>query len=96
MKPIPAPTVDTTASGLSFPGNIEVCAMGAAGSGLESGASAALLAAGLAVYPGSERVRPSARGNWVAVTVGFFATSRTEYQRAHEVLRALPGVKWTL
>jgi len=48
------------------------------------------------VHRERHRSRASAQGNWVSVTCAFDAASRADHDRAHAVLRALPGVKWTL
>jgi putative lipoic acid-binding regulatory protein len=87
---------DNPEHGLQFPGTFEICAMGAAGAGLETRVPAALEAAGLVVHRDRHRSRPSARGNWVSITYAFDAGSRAEYELAHAALRALPEVKWTL
>jgi hypothetical protein len=87
---------DNPEHGLQFPGSFEISAMGAAGAGLEAKVPAALEAAGLVVHRERQRSRPSAKGNWVSVTCAFDAPSRADYERAHEALRALPEVKWTL
>jgi putative lipoic acid-binding regulatory protein len=87
---------DNPEHGLQFPGTFEISAMGAAGAGLDARVPEALEAAGLVVHRDRHRSRPSAKGNWVSVTYAFDAASRADYERAHEALRALPEVKWTL
>ena len=87
---------DNPEHGLQFPGTFEISAMGAAGTGLETGMLEALEAAGFTVHREHHRSRASAQGNWVSVTCAFDAASRADHDRAHAVLRALPGVKWTL
>ena len=82
--------------GFQFPGEFEISAMGAAEAGLAEGVPAALAAAGFALIADSLQCRPSRQGHYVAVRVRFHAGSREDYERAHAVLRELPGVKWTL
>jgi len=89
-------TSDNPGHGLQFPGTFEISAMGAAGTALETRMVDALEAAGFTVHTERHRSRPSAQGNWVSVTYAFDAASRADHDRAHAVLRALPGVKWTL
>lgn len=89
-------TSDNPEHGLQFPGTFEISAMGAAGAGLEAKIPDALEAAGLVVHRERHRSRASAKGNWVSVTYAFEAASRADYERAHDTLRALPDVKWTL
>lgn len=89
-------TSDNPEHGLQFPGTFEISAMGAAGAGLDAKMADALEAAGLVVHRGRHRSRPSAKGNWVSVTYAFDAANRADYEKAHETLRALPEVKWTL
>ena len=85
-------TSDNPEHGLQFPGTFEISAMGAAGAGLDAKIADALQGAGLVVH----RDRHSSKGNWVSVTYAFDAATRADYERAHEALRALPEVKWTL
>jgi hypothetical protein len=87
---------DNPEHGLQFPGTFEISAMGAAGVGLDAKIADALEAAGITVHRDRHRSRPSSKGNWVSVTFAFDAGSRAEYERAHDALRALPEVKWTL
>ncbi len=87
---------DNPGHGLQFPGTFEISAIGAADVGLEAKIAEALDAAGLVVHRERLRLRPSSKGNWVSVCYAFEATSRADYERAHEVLRRLPEVKWTL
>lgn len=87
---------DNPEHGLQFPGTFEISAMGAAGAGLDAKMAEALEAAGLVVHRDRHRSRPSSKGNWVSVTYAFDAATRADYERAHDALRALPGVKWTL
>ena len=87
---------DNPEHGLQFPGTFDITAMGHVGRGLEAKMPAALEAAGIKVHRDQHRHRLSAKGNWVSVTYAFDAASRADYERAHETLRALPEVKWTL
>jgi putative lipoic acid-binding regulatory protein len=89
-------TSDNPGHGLQFPGTFEINAMGAAGVGLETKIADALEAAGLVVHRDRLRSRLSAKGNWVSVSYAFEAASRADYEKAHEALRLLPEVKWTL
>ncbi len=82
--------------GFVFPGTLEITVMGAADTGLDALMVHTLEALGLLWHPESLRSKPSTKGNYVAVTVGFHADSREQYDEAHEALRALPEVKWTL
>jgi putative lipoic acid-binding regulatory protein len=82
--------------GFQFPGDFEISAMGAADAGLEVAVPRALEAAGLNVIPGSLSLKPSSAGRYVSVRVQFHAGSRGDHDRAHQVLRALDAVKWTL
>jgi hypothetical protein len=40
--------------------------------------------------------RLSSNGRFVSVRIMFHASSREEYERAHQALREHPEVKWTL
>jgi len=82
--------------GFVFPGTLEITVMGAADVGLDAKMVHILESLGLLWHPESLRSKPSAQGNYIAVTVGFHADSREQYDTAHEALRALPEVKWTL
>jgi len=87
---------DNPEHGLQFPGTFDITAMGHVGGGLEEKMPAALEAAGIKVHRDQHRQRLSGKGNWVSITFGFDAASRAEYETAHQVLKALPEVKWTL
>ncbi len=87
---------DNPEHGLQFPGTFEISAMGPAGAGLEARMADALEAAGLVVHRERHRSRPSSKGNWVSITYAFDAATRADYEKAHDALRALPDVKWTL
>jgi len=82
--------------GFQFPGHFEITAMGAADAGLAELVPDLLSGIGLEVVPGSLRTRTSSKGTYVSVVVAFVAASREDYDAAHQALRALPGVKWTL
>lgn len=87
---------DNPDHGFQFPGDFELSAMGAADAGLLDLVPDLLEAEGLLVYRDSARVRPSAKGNYVSVTIRFQARDRAEHDAAHEALRAHPAIKWTL
>jgi hypothetical protein len=87
---------DNPEHGLQFPGTFEISAMGHVGRGLEATIPTTLEAAGLVVHRDRHRQRLSAKGNWVSITYAFDAATRADYEKAHEALRALPDVKWTL
>lgn len=87
---------DNPEHGLQFPGTFEISAMGHVGRGLEATIPSTLEAAGLVVHRDRHRQRLSAKGNWVSITYAFDAATRADYEKAHEALRALPDVKWTL
>ena len=82
--------------GFQFPGAFEITAMGKAHAGLEQRVPEILVGLGLAVLNGSLRMRPSAEGNWISVSVMFTCPSREKYEAAHAALRADPAVRWTL
>lgn len=87
---------DNPGHGFQFPGEFEITAMGATGTGLEAEVPRLLAAAGLTVLPETLSTRASRAGNYVSVRVGFRAASREEYEAAHVALREHPEVKWTL
>ena len=82
--------------GFQFPGAFEVTAMGRAGVALEQRVPEIVAALGLSVIDGSLRVRPSAEGNYVAVSVTFACPARDKYDAVHAALRADPDIRWTL
>ena len=82
--------------GFQFPGLFEISAMGSAEADLHLVMPMVLEALGLTVYPERIRVKPSAQGNYVSVTLPFEAHSREDYDAAHGALRDHPAVKWTL
>jgi uncharacterized protein len=82
--------------GFSFPGVFELAAMGACDADLEQRVPAAIEALGLKVFRDRLSVRPSSSGKYLSVRIVFEASSRDDYDAAHDALRALPGIKWTL
>jgi putative lipoic acid-binding regulatory protein len=87
---------DNPEHGFQFPGMFEVCAMGPAQSGLEQSLPRMLREAGIEVLDGALTAKQSSSGKYVSVRIGFLAASREHYERAHQVLREHPDVKWTL
>lgn len=84
------------APGFEFPCTMEITAIGAADDDIAARVAAVLVALDLSVIAGSERQRPSGKGNFVSVTVGIQCPSRALYERVHAALRADPAVRWTL
>lgn len=82
--------------GFQFPGDFELSAMGPAGAGLESELPRRLAEAGIQVRHEDVTWRPSSNGRYVSVRIRFHADSREQHDRAHEILRSHPDVKWTL
>lgn len=82
--------------GFVFPGTLEISVMGPADVALDSLVVHTLESLGLLWHPETLRTKPSSQGKYVSVTVGFHAESREQYDAAHDALRALPEVKWTL
>ena len=82
--------------GFVFPGTLEISVMGAADIGLDALVVHTLESMGLLWRPETLRSKPSNKGNYISITVGFHADNREQYDAAHEALRALPEVKWTL
>lgn len=87
---------DNPEHGFQFPGTFEISAMGAVEGELHLLVPARLQALGLTVLEETVRIRPSAKGNYVSVSVSFVAQCREDYDAAHGALRACPEVKWTL
>jgi uncharacterized protein len=87
---------DNPEHGFQFPGTFELCAMGPAEAGLERVLPDLLIGAGIDVQSETIQWTPSSSGKYVSVRIGFRATDRAQYDRAHEVLRGHPEVKWTL
>ncbi len=89
-------TSDNPEHGFQFPGEFQLSAMGTAEAGLERELPQRLLDAGFEVL--SERIqwKHSSNGKYVSVRLVFLADSREAYDRAHQLLRDHPEVKWTL
>ncbi|TBR12399.1 MAG: DUF493 family protein [Lysobacter sp.] len=87
---------DTASHGFQFPGVFDLSAMGPAEAGLESSLPRCLAQAGLEVMHEDVTWKASSSGKYVSVRIRFRAADRSEYDRAHELLRAHPDVKWTL
>jgi len=81
---------DNPEHGFQFPGIFEVSAMGAAEADLHLVVPMVLEALGLTIYRDRLRVKPSAKGNYVSVTLVFEAHSREDYDAAHGALRDQP------
>lgn len=82
--------------GFQFPGMFELSAMGPAQAGLQDDLPRRLRDAGIEVLTGATSWKHSSSGKYVSVRIGFLAASREQYDRAHQVLREHPDVKWTL
>lgn len=87
---------DNPAHGFQFPGVFELSAMGAADKGLEIELPRLLAASGVELIEERIQWRHSSSGKYVSVRIGFRATSRAQYDAAHQALREHPDVKWTL
>jgi len=87
---------DNPDHGFQFPGDFELSAMGSAEAQLEIELPKLLEAAGIRVRHETVSSRASRAGRYVSVRIGFHATSREDYDRAHAALREHPEVKWTL
>jgi uncharacterized protein len=87
---------DNPDHGFQFPGMFELSAMGAADADLVQVLPQRLRDAGIEVLDGATRAKPSSGGKYVAIRIAFLAANREQYDRAHEVLREHPAVKWTL
>ena len=88
--------VDSPNQGFTFPGVIEVTAMGASDAGLECVVADVLRAAAVETIDGSLRTRPSSAGRYVSVSVAFQCPDRATYDRVQRDLSANPAVRWTL
>ncbi|MBP6597122.1 MAG: DUF493 family protein [Arenimonas sp.] len=89
-------TPDNSGQGFQFPGVFEISAMGSSEADLHLVMPMVLEALGLTVYADRMTMKPSAKGNYVSVTLVFEAHSREDYDAAHGALREHPAVKWTL
>lgn len=87
---------DNPEHGFQFPGTFELSAMGAAEKDLETVLPTLLLDGGIEVLHESVTWKHSSSGRYVSVRITFRAESREQYDRAHQVLREHPEVKWTL
>ena len=87
---------DNPEHGFQFPGTFELSAMGAADRDLQAELPQLLMDAGIDVLHESVSWKHSSNGRYVSVRISFRADSREQYDRAHQVLRDHPEVKWTL
>jgi len=82
--------------GFQFPGVFELAAMGLADRQLDIVLPQLLRELGIEVVQDAVTCRLSSNGRFVSVRIMFHASSREEYERAHQALREHPEVKWTL
>lgn len=87
---------DNPDHGFQFPGTFELSAMGSAEKDLETVLPNLLMDAGIDVVQETVTWKHSSNGRYVSVRISFQAESREQYERAHQVLRGHPEVKWTL
>lgn len=87
---------DNPGHGFQFPGQFQLSAMGPADAGLERELPQKLADAGIDVQTESVQWKHSSNGKYMSVRIGFRATSREQYERAHQLLRDHPEVRWTL
>ena len=87
---------DNPEHGFQFPGTFELSAMGTAEKDLETVLPTLLLDAGIEVLQETVSWKHSSNGRYVSVRISFRAQDREQYDRAHQVLRDHPEVKWTL
>ena len=87
---------NTEQQGFQFPGDFELSAMGAADKDLEKVLPDLLEEAGIELLKEEVEWKHSSTGKYVSVRIKFRVDNREEYDRAHELLRAHPEVKWTL
>lgn len=87
---------DTETRGFSFPGTFEVTAFALMEAKFETQIAEVIAEAGVTALTASLRTRPSAKGNFNAVSISFLCPERSNYERVHQVLKAHPAVKWTL
>ena len=87
---------DNPEHGFQFPGTFELSAMGAAEKDLETVLPTLLMDAGIEVLHETVNWKLSSNGRFVSVRISFRAESREQCDRAHQVLRDHPEVKWTL
>ncbi len=96
MKEIDFSQARREGGGFQFPGQFEITAVGHADANLPLQVPQLLERTGLKVLHESVRQRQSGAGNYVSVTISFFCETRDEYDSAHHVLRADPGIRYTL
>ena len=96
MKDLEDLKAERPEQGFQFPGVFEITAMGRADADLERRVPEIVESVGVSVLAGSQRVRPSREGNYLAVSVSFTCPDREHYDAAHVVLRASEGIRWTL
>ena len=82
--------------GFQFPGVFELSAMGASEADLQVELPKLLEEAGMKLISESINWKESSTGKFVSVRISFEAATREDYDRAHELLRSHPEVKWTL
>ena len=87
---------DNPDHGFQFPGTFELSAMGTAEKDLETVLPNLLMDAGIDVVQETVTWKHSSNGRYVSVRIRFQVDSREEYDRAHQLLRDHPEVKWTL
>src|SRR5690606_25184412 len=87
---------DNAEHGFQFPDEFQLSAMGPAARDRETALPSLLLDAGIEVVTEQVDWKHSSNGRYVSVRIVFRAESREQYDRAHEVLRGHPEVKWTL
>lgn len=87
---------DNPEHGFQFPGMFELSAMGVSDAGLERELPRLLVESGIEVLTGAVTWKHSSNGKYVSVRISFLAASREHYDRAHQLLREHPDVKWTL
>ena len=96
MEPIDFDQAKQEGKGFQFPGEFEITAVGNASADLPREVPRLLEGAGLHVLHESVRHRHSGGGNFVSVKVSFRCEDRTQYEAAHEALRASPDIRYTL
>ena len=96
MKDLDELKAEQPGQGFQFPGVFEITAMGRADADLERRVPEIVESVGVSVIAGSQRVRPSREGNYLAVSVSFTCPDREHYDAAHVALRASDGIRWTL
>lgn len=84
------------ARGFTFPGELEITAMGIAEAELERRVPAILSGLGLPVRHETVQSRASREGRFVSVTVSFQCPDRKAYQAAQAALRADPDIRYIL